>query len=671
MISSLHNEISHNSFILFIIVLSILSFHHIKGFKILSFEKRYNNYVNRKFNLFAISEGNKKSHDQLIYVQKHPKEINVNILDKYDKVKSKLKESSASLPEKKVQSKLKTSFPSTSSKDSQVSIKKEIVKNPFVKKDKDSSETPILLNSIDIKPTSDISSAPSPSSMDNGFIGISLLIVTIIATLISNLGNNSSSKSDVSNDFCKSFQKIKELFNITNKSLLQFGIFICFIITFITSYFSSDSSFISFANIDDDSFLAPFFFLLLSSAALYTEKNYNDDLEPLDLKPMEEMSGESDLNNENVNIMQVINSESLPLVQSQDIDCNASNILILAHEEVEGASLNEKLSDINDVTIQSSDFSTSMMNEQSEDLDHDETISLPEESYYTIENQEDSIEISDVLENSDTIIPSPPIFENQKSTSVDVVTITKSIAIDSQQNLVKSNVSNNLKKPITYEVKKLNPLINTEQRVKDVLKTANILKSETLQTRISIITPAKTFNTLVGDEKKISPFSKGLHGIVLKLSMFMKQIKGFVKDKVAQVNKRQIFKNLINFVLAYTFISNVSYVSSILIAFTIHCNQVGVSPFIEGHSALYLKIYNSLFDKNYIIRPLRFLLSLYLTPYFESILTKIQRRHSFSRLHANAAVVIVLHIAACLVYLISGLAFVSKATKVPLFWVTS
>ena len=76
------------------------------------------------------------------------------------------------------------------------------------------------------------------------------------------------------------------------------------------------------------------------------------------------------------------------------------------------------------------------------------------------------------------------------------------------------------------------------------------------------------------------------------------------------VDKNSLSKLGLNMLLSYGFVSNVSYITCLIISWVAHGRTSGLSPLAPGQWKSFLVIYSGLFAANNILRPIRFSLSL-------------------------------------------------------------
>lgn len=134
----------------------------------------------------------------------------------------------------------------------------------------------------------------------------------------------------------------------------------------------------------------------------------------------------------------------------------------------------------------------------------------------------------------------------------------------------------------------------------------------------------------------------------------------------ASLNKAGLSKLGLNCLLAYGFVSNVSYITCLILAWITHGKSTGLSPLAQGQWKKYLLVYATFFAANNLLRPLRFSLSLAITPAFDKFIDLIQRRTGWARRNSTAITVFLVNICGTFTYLFGGLFLATTIAKVPL-----
>jgi hypothetical protein len=132
------------------------------------------------------------------------------------------------------------------------------------------------------------------------------------------------------------------------------------------------------------------------------------------------------------------------------------------------------------------------------------------------------------------------------------------------------------------------------------------------------------------------------------------------------MTKESLSKLGLNVLLAYGFVSNASYITCLILAWVTHGKNTGLSPLVAGQWKKFLVIYGSFFVANNILRPLRFSLSLTLTPLFDRLITTISKKTGFSRRNSTGVSVFLVNIVGSFTYLFLGLFLATSIAKVPL-----
>jgi len=118
--------------------------------------------------------------------------------------------------------------------------------------------------------------------------------------------------------------------------------------------------------------------------------------------------------------------------------------------------------------------------------------------------------------------------------------------------------------------------------------------------------------------------------------------------------------------MSYGWVSNVSYITCLIISWIIHGREYGLSPLAPGQWKYFLTIYAALWAANNVLRPFRVTFALFLAPYFEKWVDSVEKRTKFKRATATAIVIFLFNICGTISYLVSGLVLATKIAKVPL-----
>ena len=122
----------------------------------------------------------------------------------------------------------------------------------------------------------------------------------------------------------------------------------------------------------------------------------------------------------------------------------------------------------------------------------------------------------------------------------------------------------------------------------------------------------------------------------------------------------------LNALLAYGFVSNVSYITCLILSWVSHGKLTGLSPLAPGQKKQFLAIYGGFWVTNNILRPLRFSLSLVLTPFFNKLIDLVQGKTGFKRPTSTGIVVFLVNVCGTISYLVLGLLAATTIAHVPL-----
>ena len=132
------------------------------------------------------------------------------------------------------------------------------------------------------------------------------------------------------------------------------------------------------------------------------------------------------------------------------------------------------------------------------------------------------------------------------------------------------------------------------------------------------------------------------------------------------LSKESLSKLGLNCLLAYGFVSNASYITCLILAWVTHGKSTGLSPLAKGQWKKFLMVYATFFAANNVLRPLRFSLSLVITPAFDAFVDAIQKRTGWTRRNSTALTVFLVNICGTFSYLFGGLFLATTLAKVPL-----
>jgi len=120
--------------------------------------------------------------------------------------------------------------------------------------------------------------------------------------------------------------------------------------------------------------------------------------------------------------------------------------------------------------------------------------------------------------------------------------------------------------------------------------------------------------------------------------------------------------------LSYGWVSNVNAVTLLIVSWIGFAKKTGLSPLAPGQWPAYLIAYSALYAViGNGLRPLRFSLSVAITPLFDRLVAFLQRRLNVSKQWAFAATVFLVNICGTCTLLAVGLRVATAWAKVPLF----
>ena len=118
--------------------------------------------------------------------------------------------------------------------------------------------------------------------------------------------------------------------------------------------------------------------------------------------------------------------------------------------------------------------------------------------------------------------------------------------------------------------------------------------------------------------------------------------------------------------LSYGFVSNVNAVTLLILSWVSFARTTGLSPLAPGQWKAYLIAYTALYAVvGNGLRPLRFSLSVAITPFFDRFVALLQRRLKLSKTAAFAACVFLVNVCGTCSLLVVGLRLATLAAGVP------
>ncbi len=148
---------------------------------------------------------------------------------------------------------------------------------------------------------------------------------------------------------------------------------------------------------------------------------------------------------------------------------------------------------------------------------------------------------------------------------------------------------------------------------------------------------------------------------------FQRLLKSFKKSRESSSLKGPNLKELgLYALLSYGFVSNFSYVTTVICAWVIHGKTSGLSPLAEGQWKQFGAIYLSIYAVNNLLRPLRMSVAVALAPAFDKMILSLQNRFNIGKSKATGLLVFLVNVLGTFSYLFFGLAVVTKIAGVPL-----
>lgn len=119
--------------------------------------------------------------------------------------------------------------------------------------------------------------------------------------------------------------------------------------------------------------------------------------------------------------------------------------------------------------------------------------------------------------------------------------------------------------------------------------------------------------------------------------------------------------------LSYGFISNINAVTLLIISWVSFAKSTGLSPLAPGQWKAYLLAYTALYAVvGNALRPIRFSISVAITPVFDRFVAFLQQRLGVSKPVAFGCCVFIVNVCGTCTYLALGLRFVTAVMELPL-----
>ena len=135
------------------------------------------------------------------------------------------------------------------------------------------------------------------------------------------------------------------------------------------------------------------------------------------------------------------------------------------------------------------------------------------------------------------------------------------------------------------------------------------------------------------------------------------------KDIITADNLKKLGMSVL---LSYGFVSNVSQITTVIIAWCIHGKTSRFSPLSPGQWKGFLAIYAGLWAANNFLRPARVSLSIIISPWLQKLVDKIESYSKLSRSQSVFLTVFLVNVVGTISYLVLGLTLVTRLLGLPL-----
>ncbi len=243
-----------------------------------------------------------------------------------------------------------------------------------------------------------------------------------------------------------------------------------------------------------------------------------------------------------------------------------------------------------------------------------------------------------------------PVVRQVRSTSESLSRIHSSTGTGASKGGDASDSSDNLVEVIPSE---------KGGRIKVVLKLPNPEEIKSALMSIPDLAGA-TFN----NKRVVNARTKAMSFLLKTKNLLMGN--GFKETATEDFSRNALASLGLNALLAYGFVSNVSYISCLILSWISFSGSTKLSPLAPEQWKPFLAIYAGYWAINNILRPLRFSLSLVLTPAFNKLIDNVQKKTGWKRRAATASVIFGVNFCGTISYLTVGILFASAITGVPI-----
>lgn len=164
--------------------------------------------------------------------------------------------------------------------------------------------------------------------------------------------------------------------------------------------------------------------------------------------------------------------------------------------------------------------------------------------------------------------------------------------------------------------------------------------------------------------EKVGNTKKAVGNFLVKLKNLVSG-NGFTDKADTDFSSKALAGLGLNALLAYGFVSNVSYITCLVLSWISFSGNTQMSPLAPGQWKPFLAIYAGYWAINNVLRPLRFSLSLVLMPYFNKMIDYVKKRTGYGRKISTGIVIFAVNFCGTISYMTLGIAIASMITGVP------
>jgi len=152
-------------------------------------------------------------------------------------------------------------------------------------------------------------------------------------------------------------------------------------------------------------------------------------------------------------------------------------------------------------------------------------------------------------------------------------------------------------------------------------------------------------------------------------SSVISRIKNFFTPKSADglTTKQRLAKMGFSCLLSYGFVSNMSAMLFLSLAWFSFSKKTGLSPLAPGQWKSFMVVYSGFYVLSNFVRPVRVAIAVTIGKYFDSFIEFVQKKTNLSRSKAIALLVFLANFCGTMLAMVSGITLASILSGVPIF----